>query len=209
VNTDDLRADWLRLCVDLGMDPTAASAAFDQLADAYASPGRAYHVLAHVGQVLRVLVPLSGQARDFVAVQFAAWFHDAVYDPRAADNEERSAAFAAAALRSLGLAEERIAEVGRLILLTKTHDPAETDSDGRLLVDADLAILAATPAEYQHYAAAIRQEYAWVPDEAYRSGRRAVLQKFLQRPRLYRTAALARWEEAARRNLTAEVATLL
>jgi predicted metal-dependent HD superfamily phosphohydrolase len=200
--------DWLTLCRALGVPDEAGRAAFARLSEAYASPGRVYHTLEHVRQVLATLAPLRDQARTFAELQLAAWFHDAVYDSQAKDNEERSADLAANVLGELGGSAELIAEVRRLILLTRTHDPAETDTDGCLLVDADLAILGAAPDEYAKYAAAIRQEYAWVPEEAYRSGRRAVLESFLRRPRIFRTMALGKLEEQARRNVAAEAQSL-
>jgi predicted metal-dependent HD superfamily phosphohydrolase len=203
-----MRDEWLDLCSGFGVSDEAAQRAFDRLAAAYASPGRAYHTLDHIREVLRTLAPFREQLRNGEAVLFAAWLHDAVYDPRAKDNEERSADLAEAMLSDLGVSPDQTAEVRRLILLTKTHDPEDVDNDGCLLVDADLAILGATPEEYRRYAAAIREEYAWVPGEAYRSGRRAVLEHFLQRPRIYRTAAFAVREEPAREHLRAEIQTL-
>lgn len=201
-------SDWLSLCADLHVSEAAGRRAFDRLTAAYASPGREYHTLGHAGQVLHRLLPLRASARDFVALQFAAWFHDAVYDAQAKDNEERSAELAAEVLGDMGVGPEVLAEVRRLILLTMTHDPADRDADGCLLVDADLAVLGAAPDEYQRYAAGIRQEYAWVPDEAYRTGRRAVLESFLRRPCIYRSPALRSLEEQARQNLTAEIQAL-
>jgi predicted metal-dependent HD superfamily phosphohydrolase len=192
----------------LGVLETTAQQMFDRLAAAYASPGRFYHTLDHVAQMLRLVAPLRDRARDFTAVLLAVWFHDVVYDPRAKDNEEQSAALADRVLREGGVAKEMIAEARRLILLTKTHELEPTDTDGILLVDADLAILGAPPEEYQRYAAASRQEYAWVSDEAYRKGRRAVLDSFLRRPRIYRSEALAALEPQARCNLAAEIKRL-
>ncbi len=53
------------------------------------------------------------------------------------------------------------------------------------------------------YAQAIRQEYAAVPDELYRPGRRRVLEGFLARPQIYLTERLrALWEAPARANLS-------
>jgi predicted metal-dependent HD superfamily phosphohydrolase len=92
-----------------------------------------------------------------------------------------------------------------LILKTKTH-VAGDDADAQVLLDADLAILGASEAEYQAYAENIRREYAWVPEADYRKGRRQVLHNFLTRPRIYHF--LSHLEQPARRNLADEIARL-
>ncbi|MER7458947.1 hypothetical protein [Micromonospora sp. NPDC126480] len=85
-------------------------------------------------------------------------------------------------------------------------DPA--DADGGLLCDADLAVLAASPEAYDRYAAAIRREYAHVPEPQFRAGRARVLATLLARPTLYHHPALStRWEQPARANLTRELTT--
>ncbi|HEY2674908.1 MAG TPA: metal-dependent phosphohydrolase, partial [Rugosimonospora sp.] len=140
--------------------------------------------------------------------RLAAWFHDAVYDPRRPDNEERSAALAAQVLTGLGLGGP-VPEVVRLILLTARHDAGPEDRDGSALCDADLAVLGWPEREYDGYAEAIRAEYAHVPDEAYRTGRAGVLRRLLGLPALYRTPEPhARWEQPARANLRRELAAL-
>jgi predicted metal-dependent HD superfamily phosphohydrolase len=141
----------------------------------------------------------------------AAWFHDAVYDPRAVGdaNERDSAALAESVLAGLGVPAPTAAEVRRLILLTAGHTVAPGDPDGALLCDADLAVLAAPPADYDRYAAAIRREYAHVPEPAFRAGRAAVLAGLLTLPALFRLPPLAaRWEEPARDNVRRELAAL-
>jgi predicted metal-dependent HD superfamily phosphohydrolase len=75
-----------------------------------------------------------------------------------------------------------------------------------VLIDADLAILGASELVYRTYAEQIRQEYAWVPEPDYRMGRRQVLERFLARPKVFHF--LAHLEEAARRNIAAEIARL-
>jgi predicted metal-dependent HD superfamily phosphohydrolase len=144
-------------------------------------------------------------------VRLAAWLHDAVYDPRATAgaNERDSAALATDLLTTLGVVPEVAAEVATLVALTDGHAAADGDPDGSLLCDADLAILAADADRYAAYAAAVRDEYAHVPDEAFRSGRARILRALLELPSIYRLAPLRRvWEERARANLTAELAGL-
>jgi predicted metal-dependent HD superfamily phosphohydrolase len=147
--------------------------------------------------------------RDWPAVELAVWFHDAIYDPRAANNEEASAVLAERALTAAGAAPAAVAEVVRLVRLTATHDPRPDDDAGALLCDADLAILAADPAGYDAYAAAVRREYAHLPDAVFRAGRAAVLRHLLGRPALYRVVGeRADWEPRARANLTRELSML-
>ena len=158
-----------------------------------------------LGQVDR----LADHAADPDAVRLAAWFHDAVYRPDRSENEERSAALAELALPEAGLTAGRTAAVARLVRLTTGHDPAADDRDGQVLCDADLAVLAGAPAEYAGYAAAVREEYSFVPEPAFRAGRADILRQLLALPVLFRTPyGAAHWEAPARRNLTGELALL-
>lgn len=175
----------------------------------WAEPQRRYHTVDHLLAVLRRIDELAEYADDLAVVQLAAWFHDAYYLPDRSTNEERSARLAEKALPELDIDPDRTAEVVRLVRLTVTHDPAPGDRNGEVLCDADLAILAAEPAVYEAYAAAVREEYGFVPDDAFREGRAAVLRQLLGLPRLFRTPYGAdHWEEPARRNMAAELERL-
>ncbi|WP_328328148.1 HD domain-containing protein [Streptomyces sp. NBC_00455] len=175
----------------------------------WAEPHRRYHTTAHLTAVLDHIDTLAGHAADPAAVRLAAWFHDAVYRPDRSENEERSAQLAERALTEAGVPEARTAEVARLVRLTAGHDPQPGDTNGEVLCDADLAILAATPAVYGQYAAAVREEYAFVPDQAFREGRSAVLRELLGLPRLFHTDhGQAQWEPRARQNLATELELL-
>ncbi|RBY96077.1 metal-dependent phosphohydrolase [Blastococcus sp. TF02-8] len=174
---------------------------------AWSEPHRRYHDLAHLAAVLGIAGELAADAPDPDAVLLAAWYHDVVYDPRRADNEQVSAERAAAGLRGL-VPGTRVEEVVRLVLLTATHDPAPGDVHGAVLCDADLAVLAGPPEAYAAYASAVRAEYGHLPDEAFTAGRIAVLEQLLALPRLYRLPAVADWEARARANLAAELSLL-
>jgi predicted metal-dependent HD superfamily phosphohydrolase len=204
-----LRTDWAELLQGLGPGRALADRIFVDLAQAYLAEGRFYHNLRHVRQVLDTLRSLRDQANNFAALELAAWFHDVVYDTRASDNEERSAAFAQETLQGLRLPQNLIDQVSRHILDTWMHTPLVPDADSHIFLDADLAILGSSEAEYRRYADAIRREHAWVPDEQYRLGREQVLRRFLQRPRIYLTERMfAALEAQARRNLAQEIASL-
>ncbi len=187
-------------------DPAAARAAGGDLLARWRQPHRHYHGEAHLNAVLDTVEILEAHAADPDGVRLAAWFHDAVHEGRAGDDEEASARLAEAVLPRLGVASSRVESVARLVRLTATHEPAPGDRDGAVLVDADLSVLGGSPQEYASYAAAVRAEYAALPDAAFRAGRTAVLQRLLDRDPLYRTStARKRWEQSARRNVTAEL----
>lgn len=210
----------------------AAEALGAELVARWSEPHRRYHDPVHLARVLDGVDELAGEAADADVVRYAAWFHDAVYGVGAGDagdagddagsaaesrdaaasavtNEEASARLAEERLPALGLAEARIAEVARLVRLTASHQTGPGDRDGEVLCDADLAVLGGGTEEYARYTAAIRAEYAAVPDELFRPGRAAVLQGLLDLPRLFRTeTARARYEERARANLAAEIVEL-
>ncbi|MDO8364152.1 MAG: metal-dependent phosphohydrolase [Actinomycetota bacterium] len=192
-------------------------------------PHRHYHTATHVMWVLRHVAELAPPAAsaapfDLAAVQLAALYHDAVYDPRSSDNEAHSATLAAGVAAELGWAAPRCALVHRLVLATAhlagdaaTH--AAHDATGAVggtgaaevavLLDADLAILGAAPNDYTAYASGVRAEYAHVPEPQWRAGRAAVLRALLAMQPLYRTPRMRSARESrARANLTAELATL-
>ncbi len=181
------------------------------LVQQYRQPWRAYHTLSHVERMFALWRELGSamRAADRHAVALAIWFHDAVYDPRRQDNEVQSADEAVRRLSPLGTGEERLDRIRRMILATAAHEPSGEDADTALILDLDLAILGAEPDAYDAYARAIRQEYGFVEEEAYRTGRVQVLQKFLDRSRIYATPAMsARFEARARQNLAREIEAL-
>jgi len=181
----------------------------DELRQRYAQPQRHYHTLAHVEAVLRHLRHLCAPDPIPRDVELAAWFHDAVYEPTRNDNEVQSAELARQLLSASGERPSVIEEVRRLVLLTRTHAPSDDDRNGAVLCDADLAILAAAPQEYDDYAAQIRAEYSHVPADAFVTGRAQVLERFLARPRIFHTTrAYEAWEGRARANVEREVEEL-
>lgn len=163
----------------------------------YTEPPRAYHNWRHVEHCLREFEQIRHQARNPAAVEWAIRFHDAIYVPGADDNEEKSADLA-----RLWLDDEIAEEAARLIMLTKTHDPADDDIDGQIICDCDLAVLAFTPDMFDQYEVLIREEYSFVSDDDFRLGRMAFIRSMLDRDRIFRTGFFyEKYEMRARENL--------
>lgn len=177
------------------------SAAWGDLEARYGEPSRGYHTLEHVRECLELWDSVRAQAQDPLAVEAALFFHDAVYDARAKDSEERSAALAREALGRAGVAQARLDRIEELILATR-HAAAPKAGDEALVVDLDLAILGAERERFDRYEAGVRKEYAHLSDETFHRGRAQFLERLLARERLFATEALReRFEAKARANL--------
>lgn len=194
----------------VGSDPADSWAALD---DRYSEPARSYHNWAHVGAMLAGLDSVRGtdefETVSFDEVELAIFFHDAVYDATAKDNEARSAAlFRNLAGANLIIGAPASMRIERMILATRTHEPSDEKAT-QLLLDLDLAILGSSSKIYDAYVDAVRREYAFVPDDQWRLGRADVLSRFLDRQRIYQSAYFhGQRGHPARDNLQRELETL-
>ena len=208
-----LQAKWWQLLAVFEVDEGLVEATFADLEARYRENGRYYHNLHHIQNVLNVVERLQELATDYTAVQLAAWFHDVIYHMQlAADadsNEVQSADYAAQILAEMAIPEATIRLVHQLICATQLGSSAPDDPNFHVLLDADLATLAADREANDHYAWAIRQEFSFVEDEAYRNGRRQILQSFLDRERIFLTDKMFQEKEAnARLNIQHEIDNL-
>jgi len=208
---DEAEARWRAVAVDLALPEQTSHDLLDELILRYAEPHRHYHALPHVVTVLQTLdYLLDGVPQEVVtSLRLAAWYHDIVYDTRARHNEEQSARLMLARLRALDFPAAIADRAARMIRATAKHVIPGECPEAALLLDADLAILGAASADYDLYAAQIRQEYEWVPEAEYRAGRTKVLTSFLTRDHIFLSPTmLGRYEEPAIRNLKREIVTL-
>lgn len=184
-----------------------------QLGAAYGEPHRAYHNATHIAEVLGWFDRVADDVgwHQPAEVYLAIVFHDAIYEPGAKDNEARSAAWARSAALDgelgAGVAVDR-ARVAQLVELTARHGSVTAaDHDAALFLDSDMAIVGSPPATFAAYDAAIAAEYAQVPRDAYRAGRRAFLAGLLGKPRIFLTDYFhASLDAQARANLAAALA---
>lgn len=201
-----LSASWRRAWAGLAGSPPVGL--YDELIACYGAPTRHYHSLQHLEECIACHQELRASMQRPAELEMALWFHDAIYDARAKDNEVRSAEWARAALRAAGCAAVVGQRVHDLVMATR-HETAAAVSDAGLLVDIDLAILGAARERYDEYEVQIRAEYAWVPLPAYREARAALLRGFLARPAIYANSIMReRFEAAARGNLSRALSQL-
>ncbi|MGV0656561.1 hypothetical protein ABQE48_22135 [Mycolicibacterium thermoresistibile] len=167
---------------------------------------RKHHTVAHLREVLEAIGVLADDGLQFdrEAVELAAWFHDAIYEIGAEDNEDRSAELARDLLASSPLCDE----VARLVVVTKTHKADADDINAAVLSDADLSVLGSPAGRYRKYARAVREEYSAIPDEVFKPARIRVLTALLAGSIFHTAPGQDRWEQQARQNVSAEIAEL-
>jgi predicted metal-dependent HD superfamily phosphohydrolase len=207
-----LAATWDAAWSSLGLPVQAGLQA--ELMTAWSEPHRHYHDQRHLRECLALWTRWREHSRRPGEVAVALWFHDAVYDPQAVapgHNELNSAGWAARTLVRAGAGSDIAQRVHDLVMATQHDAPAALGlgQDAQLLVDIDLSILGSPAERFQRYDLDVRREYAWVPGSRYGQARAQVLQRFLDRPRLYHgEAAVALLEDQARINLAAALLRL-
>ena len=200
---------WGRAWRDLGAE-TVDPSLHGTLLACWREPHRHYHTEQHLRECLEQLDAARDDAERPAEVALALWFHDAIYDPQAVDNERRSAEWARQSVLRAGLPDAVAQRIASLVLATQ-HGAISPgpDPDAELLLDIDLSILGAPPVRFDEYERQVRAEYAHLDEASWRAGRARVLQAFLNRPRLYATERFHAAREAqARANLAQSLGRL-
>lgn len=210
-----LIGEFTRTCRAAGAtaDEAAIVVTGRRLIDRWLQPGRHFHNVRHLSDVLARVDELEREAHEPDLVRLAAWYHGAIFDAdegasyahRGGEDEQASAALAREELTALGLPEAKADRVAELVTALRRHAPKPEDVDCAVLCDADLAMLAGDPQRYKTYLAEVRAEYAHLPVEEFVRARIAILRKLDTRDSLFRTPLGAIWEEPARQNVRAEL----
>lgn len=210
-----LRTQWAALALP-DQQVEAWTAIGEDLLTRWRERGRLHHGLTHLVEVLAAIDRLAESEQitqaELRRARLGAWFHDAVHtaglpaasSPPPSSDEAASAELVHELLRD----DPDTALVADLVSMTATHQCRPGDVAAAVLSDADLSILGSSPQRYADYAAAIRAEYAHIPDAAFRPGRAAILEA-LASGNLFATPSGTDWWDApARANLGAEITRL-
>ncbi|XP_023223308.1 uncharacterized protein LOC111624632 [Centruroides sculpturatus] len=213
---EDLRQRWWKIADS--MSDEARNNWWTIIQNKYTEDCRKYHNITHIHKMFQHFDSYQQFISSPKAVAYAIFFHDLEYDPKAGDNEEKSAERFKQFSKEATISEnsDLIAEVTELILLTKTHITEEHKSsdifgkeDKHFFLDFDVSILGSENKEYDIYAENIRQEYSFLPVTTYNSLRAKVLKSFLQIPNIFSTQQFREmYEDQAKRNIQREIKLL-
>ena len=171
----------------------------------YTEKGRHYHNLGHLKHMFAELDAVRNKIGNFTAISFSVFYHDVIYEATSKSNEEKSAEFAASALRKLNIPHDMIERICNQIIATKSHQKSD-DPDTNYLLDADLSILGKDHETYIEYTRKIRKEYSIYPDLLYKPGRKKVLNHFLALESIFKTEDFrVQYEDKARENIINEL----
>lgn len=180
----------------------------------YAEPHRAYHTQAHIDAMLAGFRDLDRAIVHADAVELAIWYHDAIYDPAAADNEHRSAELLRAKLAGL-VDHGMLAQAEALVRWTADHRipsglPPDQHLEAALFLDLDMAGLGTDRTTFDAYERGIAAEFVPVYGSVrFGAGRMQFLNAMLERPRLFHSTRFHQlYDAAARTNLRRALARL-
>lgn len=209
----DLEIDWL----DASHNTINANV-FRIIDYAYSDPYRAYHNIEHLNYMFRLLDSSGYKHKNHPSLLLAILFHDFIYVPGSANNEDKSAAAMTSLIRTFNPELVSITDPGVLdlavlmILSTIDHTLTEdltalwfqewydfdVEEMAKVLLDLDLAIFSGDWEQVLEYDDNISQEYYGLFDSdfEFQTKRLAYLQKLKSRPALYQSKCLggSMWE---------------
>lgn len=197
----NLELIWTNLTAKYITDSVVVNKLWQEIKSSYTAPGRHYHNLDHLEYMLNLAEVHKDQIQDIDTLRFAIFYHDIVYVPGSANNEQKSAELARLRLDALRVPTAMVNRCCEQILATRKHEPTK-DNDTRYLLDFDLAILGDDLREFEDYTQKIKREFSAIPPLLFAIGRKAFVKKFLSRERIYQTSEFFKErEQKARDNL--------
>lgn len=222
-----LQEDWRRCIAAVAPlrfvgSNDAADQWFEHLWNLHTEESRHYHTAVHLEEMIHYLellkedrsIPfLSSPSTDTPQAEptilLSIFFHDAIYDAKSSDNEEKSALLFLDFCKEAGLEEAIGEKVAAMIRATQTHtvqDTGDNPTELALFLDLDMAVLGKNDKAYAAYAGLIRKEYAFVPRAVYCEKRADILEAFLKQPYIYGTKVMRDiFERQARKNVQHEI----
>jgi len=199
LDIDRFQLLWRQCLLDQSVDNSAAI--HQQLINSYNEAHRVYHTLKHIEHCLTHFDRISAQLENPAAVELAIWFHDVIYVPGAADNEQLSADL------FMEITQDRFDDSLRNTvyqhIMATLHDGSQLDnSDTRFMVDIDLSSFALPWPEFSRDSNNLRLEMSCLSDEDFYRKQSEFQQNLMNQPRFFKSDYFyENYEEQARQNL--------
>jgi phosphopantetheine adenylyltransferase/predicted metal-dependent HD superfamily phosphohydrolase len=147
-------------------------------------PWRHYHNLRHVFELIAAAREHYEDGSAPIELWMAIWFHDCVYIPRSATNEEDSVQVFEEFAQHAEVPSQTYENVRKAILYSKSHlkslNEIGVEEWIKVFLELDLSILASEDDRYSQYKAQIRSEYSHFDDTRFRAGRKEFLEGISQ-----------------------------
>jgi len=171
--------------------------------------GNAYHNINHIYSMLKYLDDNKTDIKHIEVLLAGILFHDIIYKPDGTDNELNSAKLASKILKNV-MPPEKIVQVVQLILSTENHDISlvsqDISNEAKVLIDADLSILASKPVIFKNYCLSIREEHEDDPESKYCLNRCLFLESILKKEKIF--FLNDKLDSTARMNIRTEIESL-
>ncbi len=201
----DLKSIYFGVCTNYCNDPNTVTDCWNILCTLYAEPHRHYHTFAHIEDLVNHAETVKTKIKDYDTFCFSIFYHDAIYNVRKRNNEEKSAELAETHLLKIGVNQTMIDKCIHQIIATKNHQKSLVN-DTNLFLDIDMSILGSDTETYQKYSDNVRKEFNIYPRILYNRGRKKVLTKMLELPFLFHTKEYQETHEnQARINIQNEI----
>lgn len=205
---DALRDDWRELLASHHSDPVEVDAVFDDLLGRLHALDRWHHGVERLTEVLRWIERLEHRADDPHTVRLTAWVATSAADVARGAESVGSAQWAARVLSRVGVRPAVVTDVERLLTVLGEYDPDDTDADGEVLCDAQLAVLGAVAAEYRVHVDASRWK-SGLSAAVWSEQRRQTVDELLRRDSVFRTPEMRAVREGrAQLNIAREATEL-
>jgi predicted metal-dependent HD superfamily phosphohydrolase len=211
------------------IDPTKASQIYDELITIYSTPDRTYHTTTHIENMIRTIYELlniySFDNHNIKKAEliFAAFFHDAIYNPTKHDiiisedqysDEILSANIAIKSLKFMGLDNsDSLSRINELILLTDGHQlnpklHIETLIQ-EIFIDSDISILGTSEPKYYDYKTGIQAEYVHINFDRFTASRLEFLTHYIKKKAIFNTEYMNQmYNKQAYININGEITEL-
>jgi len=163
--------------------PIASDAKRDEIAQ---KMKWSYHKWLHVVDCMNELYEVKNLLNNPDAVECALLFHDVVYVPGEANNEEESAKYAEKTFTQRWLPKDFIETVKKLILVTKPGSTTKSN-DEKYIKDIDMSILGKDSRIYTQYTKDVRREYYRFSDVQFKKWREDFLHWIASKKNVYHT----------------------